>query len=497
MKTKYANIFAFLLSILTIFITHWVASNIYQHLPHVEDEFAYIWQAQVFAKGQAYLPSPIHPDQFVVPFVIDYNGLRFSKYPPGWSLLLSIGVFTGLTTWVNPILAGIAIWLNYRLAQKIFNNKIALLASFLLFTSPFFQLNSGALLSHPFSLVLSLTLCISWFDLFLISEKSSIPDWIKITIAGCSLGLLAITRPLTALGIAFPFFIHGIYLFVYQNKKIKIQVFIIGIVTIILSSIVFLWQYIFTGNPTQNLYVLWWSYDQIGFGSDVGAQPGGHNFFWVINNLVLSIIAGNADLFGWGYFSWIFLPFGLWSARKNRFVEILIGIPAGLAFAYAFYWISQDLYGPRYYYESLIVLCILTSAGIFWVDDWIKSKSTQYLIRQTASFLTVMLVAYNLIFYLPTRLDSMRNFYSINKNQQTPFLTEQALSLTPALVIVHTQQWTECAGLLPLQDPWLTTPFIFACYNEDTTKLIQPNEFPSRTLLHYYPESMEILLNPK
>lgn len=491
------NQIAFFLAILTIFITYWFSGNVYEQIPHVEDEFAYLWQAQVFAKGQVYLPSPPHPDQLVVPFVVDYKGLRFSKYPPGWSLLLSIGVLTGLTSWINPILAGLSIWLNYRLGQKIFNERIALLSSFLLLTSPFFQLNSGALLSHPFSLLLTLTLTLSWFDLFLIKEKSSTPDWIKILIAGFSLGLLAITRPLTAIGVAFPFFIHGIYLLTYQNKNIKINVFIIGILTVSLSSIVFLWQYIFTGNPTQNLYTLWWSYDQMGFGNDVGTQPGGHNFFWVINNLVLSIIAGNFDLFGWGYFSWLFLPFGLWASRKNRFIEFLLGIPAGLALAYTFYWISQDLYGPRYYYESIIVLCLLTSAGIFWLDNWIKSKSTHFLIRQTASFLTVILVAYNLIFYLPTRMNSMRNFYSINKNQQSPFLTEKAQSLSPALVIVHTQQWTECAGLLPLQDPWLTTPFIFACYNENTMTLIQPNEFPSRTILHYYPETMEILLTPK
>ena len=488
------NQIAFFLVILTIFVTYWFSGNVYENLPHVEDEFAYIWQAQVFAKGQAYISSPPHPDQLVVPFVVDYNGIRFSKYPPGWSLLLSFGVLANLMSWINPILAGLSIWLTFRLGQKIFNSGIALLASFLLLTSPFFLLNSGALLSHPFSLVLSLTLTLAWFDLFMTKGKNATPDWIKIIIAGCSLGLLAITRPLTAIGVAFPFFIHGILNLIRADKITKIKIICIGIIAACLSSILFLWQTILTGNATQNLYELWWSYDRMGFGNGIGTQPGGHNFFWIINNLVLSIIAGNVDLFGWGIFSWLFIPFGLWASRKNRFTEILIGIPAGLAIAYAFYWISQDIYGPRYYYESIIILCLLTSAGIFWVTDWIKSTRLPPIFHHAASFLTLMLVAYNLIIYLPDRMDSMRNLYSINRNQQTPFLTDEAKSLTPALVIVHTHEWTECAGLLPLQDPWLTTSFIFACYNENTSDMIQQSEFPNRRIIHYYPETMEILL---
>jgi 4-amino-4-deoxy-L-arabinose transferase-like glycosyltransferase len=491
------NLLAIILSIFAILISYWFSDSVYEQIPHVEDEFAYIWQAQVFANRQMYLQSPPHADQLAVPFIIDYNGIRFSKYPPGWSLLLSFGVLTNLTAWINPILAGLAIWLTFRLGQKIFNENIALLASFLLLTSPFFLLNSSALLSHPFSLVLTLTLILSWFDLFLIKEKDTTPDWIKMFIAGGSIGLLAITRPLTGIAVALPFFIHGIHLIIYQNTKIKIKVFIIGIMAACISSLLFLWQYILTGDATQNLYELYWAYDQIGFGKDVGTQTGGHNFFWVINNLVLSIIAGNFDLFGWGYFSWLFIPFGLLASRKNKCIEILLGIPAGLAIAYAFYWISQDFYGPRYYYESIIILCLLTSAGIFWIDTWIKSNSTHFLMKHSASFLTVMLVAYNFIFYLPDRMLSMQNFYSINKNQQTPFLTNEAQSLTPAIVIVHTQQWTDCAGLLPLQDPWLTSPFIFACYNAHTADLNQQNEFPNRKILHYYPNTMELLLNEK
>src|SRR5688572_17302473 len=117
---------ALLLSLSATFAAFWVSENIYERIPHVEDEFAYLWQAQVFAQGQAAIASPSHPKLLVVPFVVDYHGLRFGKYPPGWPLFLAMGVLTGMTAWVNPILAGLATWFTFRLGQKIFDDRIGL-----------------------------------------------------------------------------------------------------------------------------------------------------------------------------------------------------------------------------------------------------------------------------------------------------------------------------------------------------------------------------------
>src|SRR5690606_18601761 len=67
----YASRIALLISCLSVLAAYWVSENIYERTPHVEDEFAYIWQAQVFAHGQAYMASPVYPTLFVVPFVVD------------------------------------------------------------------------------------------------------------------------------------------------------------------------------------------------------------------------------------------------------------------------------------------------------------------------------------------------------------------------------------------------------------------------------------------
>jgi len=69
-----------LIAIAAFFFSAWVADHIYERLPHLEDDFANLWQAHVIARGHLALATPPEPNSFLVPFVVDYNGLRFTKY---------------------------------------------------------------------------------------------------------------------------------------------------------------------------------------------------------------------------------------------------------------------------------------------------------------------------------------------------------------------------------------------------------------------------------
>ena len=71
---------ALCLSVLVTLAAAWISLNIFEGIPHLEDEFAYVWQAQVIARGKLTIPSPPEPKSFLVPFVVDYQGLRFGKY---------------------------------------------------------------------------------------------------------------------------------------------------------------------------------------------------------------------------------------------------------------------------------------------------------------------------------------------------------------------------------------------------------------------------------
>ncbi len=479
---------ALIISLLAIIVTAWISINIFQGLPHLEDEYAYVWQAQAIARGKFILPSPPEFDQFFVPFVVDHDGQRFGKYPLGWPVVLSFGERIGLRFLVNPMLAGLAVWLTYRLGKKTLGGLCGLLAAGLTLTSPIFLMRSGMLLSHPWGLVLSAILAISWLDI--VDEQNDAHGWLPVLSAGFALGALALSRPLTALGVALPFAIHGLIMFWRGTPFVRQRVIIVGIMALAIGSLHFLWQYTLTGDLLRNPYTLWWEYDKIGFGPGHGLFEGGHTLKQALTNTKLSLVEVGRDLFGWGIFSWIFIPFGLWSARRQKVSWLIFGVAMGLIFVYLAYWIS----GARYYYEGLYAITLFSAAGIVWLAGWKKqSRSSKPKFAKIRAWgmviLLALLITINLANHTPQRLMAEHQRYEIDSSALQLFMTPDIQELVPAIILVHTENWREYAVLLDLADPYLETPFIFAwSLGEDDLDLKLSTAFPNRAVYHYYPE---------
>ena len=480
---------AFVLSIFAVIITAWISVNIFEGLPHLEDEYAYVWQAQAIAQGEFSLPSPPEPDHFFVPFVVDYNGQRFGKYPLGWPVVLSFGERLGMRTLINPLLAGLAVWLTYWLGKKTVGEITGLLAAGLMVTSPIFLMYSGMLLSHPWGLALSAAFALSWLEA--VDEQSDLPGWLPSLGAGFTLGVMALSRPLTSLGVAIPFGIHGVILLWRGSPVIRRRVVVVGIIALSIGSVHFLWQYALTGNALLNPYALWWDYDKIGFGPGHGVLEGGHTLKQAIFNTRRSLSEGTGDLFGWGRYAWIFLPFGAWVLRSNKKAWLLMGVPLSLIIVYLAYWIS----GPRYFYEDLYGLTLFSAAGMAWLAGWTKhGKQSTYRWGKIRSLSTITILAFlvvgNMFFHAPKRLMDTHDFYEVDASVLDLFLTPEAQELTPALVLVHSEKWRDYAVLLDLADPYLETPFIFAWADlEGDTGENLSEAFPARTLYHYYPDA--------
>lgn len=491
-----ADHLAFVLSLLAVLFTYLVTERIFESIPHIEDEIAYVWQAEAIAGGKLTVPSPVDPKSFLVPFVVDYQGQRFGKYPLGWPALLAIGVRLGVRSLVNPLLAGLGVWLTYRLGKKIMGETVGLLAAGLTITSPFFLVNSGSLLSHPFGLVLSTAFTLAWLDAF--SPQTSTPRWMPTITAGLTLGVLALTRPFTALAVGFPFAIHGLYLLVRGDRPTRQRVLAIGLLALAVGALNFLWQYAVTGDPWFNPYTLWWPYDKIGFGPGFGRAEGGHSLELARINTRYTLSVGYQDLFGWGSYSWIFLPIGLLAIllRRNWRALLIAAVPPSLVLFYLAYWVGAWLYGPRYYYEALYSLTLVSGAGIAWLAGWPlqpaeprKPQRGWWRARPLAvATIVALLISANLIFYLPTRLQEMRGLYDMDRADLLPFATPQAQALTPALIIVHPSEWMDYGVLLELQDPFLNTPFIFIYSRGTKPDHTVAEAFPDRVVYHYYPD---------
>ncbi|MBN1267370.1 MAG: hypothetical protein JXA25_17900 [Anaerolineales bacterium] len=460
MKKRTADLLAGGLAVLAILAAAGIALFVYRQTPHIEDEFAYLWQAKTMAQGKLSLPSPVEPKSQLVPFVIDYEGQRFGKYPPGWPALLSLGARLGLAGWVNPLLTGVAIWLMYRLGSRVKNERLGLLASLLLLSSPMFLLLAGSLMAHLWSLVLVLVFCLAWFGLFLdggFSEAGSVHT-MQIAAAGCCLGLLAVTRPLTAVGVALPFFIHGLTLLIRGSRTERQAVLLIGLQAAIFCLILPLWQAALTGDPRQNLYTLWWPYDRYGFGAGVGVTESGHSLRLAWMNIRISLKSGAKDLFGWFSFSWILMPFGLLAYRRNRKQWLLLGSTANLILVYGGYWVGSWLYGPRYYFEGIPAACILTAAGVEWLAGWgIQAQGKwQPARRWLAAGLLAVLTGINVFGYLPARLLEAGSINGMSADNG--WLLEE-LDSDPALVFIETRDsWWEYGLYVPLAPPFSKRP---------------------------------------
>ncbi len=503
---------ALLISLLAVAAAYWVTGHIFERMPHIEDEWAYVWQAQVISTGRLTLASPPFPQNFLVPFVVDYHGQRFGKYPLGWPALLGVGILLGLRAWVNPLLAGLGVWLTYRLGQRALGATVGLLAAALTASSPFFLMNSGSLLSHPLGLVLSAAFALAWLEAFASQDGPAHPRWaahprLATVTAAASLGLLALTRPLTAVGVAIPFGIHAVYLLARGSTPARRRLLAFGALALAISSLHIVWQFAVSGDPWLNPYTLWWPYDKIGFGPGVGRLQQGNTLIQSWFNTEVSLVIGAHDLFGWGAFSWIFIPFGLWAMRRQPRALLLSSVFPALVIVYLAYWVGSYLFGPRYFYEGLYSLTLASAAGIAWLAGWPRRLGEQwqsYAERQRlplrqrlrpllVTALLALLVWVNLWFYLPARLASMKGLYGISRAPLAAFLTPEARAFTPALIIVHADRWMQYAPMLELASPALDTPFIFTLSGGRAEDARMAAAFPQRTTLHYYTDEPGVL----
>lgn len=480
-----------------------VSARIFEQIPHIEDEMAFVWQARVIAEGQIWLPSPQpNPDSFKVPFVIDHQGKRFGKYPPGWPALLAIGELLPVRSLINPLLTALSFWWMYRLASRWLPPSTSLLIIALGCMSPFVLMNGGSLLSHPWSLLLTVVFITAWFDAFC-QPNLILPEGLRRTLptltAALTLGTLALTRPWTAVAIALPFTIHGIILFFTSDRTTRMRLGFFILVTVGISGLYLVWQAEVTGNPFINPYTLWWPYDRIGFGSSIGLYPGGYQLDGARANTLFSLFVANSDLFGWPIMSWLFIPWGLFAVLRTSQGRLISALLPSLVGAYALYWTPSWIYGPRYYYEALPAALILSAAGIRWLDGTLRHPlaglhnqwmgSIRFILTNS---LVCLLIIFNLTFYLPGRLSSLVGLSGITRDCASTLQAFSDEHEEPLLVFINLQKsFHEYSCTLDNTSPFQDSHLVTAISRDAIIDRSIVDSFPERTVFYYNPATRE------
>ncbi len=349
----YHHLFALLLAFTSFFLTALISRTVYERLPHLEDELAYLFQARTLARGDLVIESPTPARPFWQPFVIDHNGQRFGKYPLGWPLLLAGGEAAGQPWVVNAFLSALTVALVYRLGREIFNPDTGVFAAGLTAFSPIALLLNGTLMGHTAALFSAMLFMYFYWRM----ERSRRYALRWGLLAGFALGLLVINRPLAGVAVAAPFIAYsGVRLIrafrphplppspfigegenpvradhLFEGKAVGVRakethsdesgrirvatseaplhrvergwsevllpLLALALAAALVSLIVPLYQYAATGDPTQNLYELVWPYDNVGFGEGHGRNI--HTLEKGIRQTRWDLSLAAADLFGW------------------------------------------------------------------------------------------------------------------------------------------------------------------------------------------------------
>ena len=242
-----------MLAAFAFFASLHVSRTVFERMPHLEDEYAYLFQAKLFDGGQAWVPRDptwMQVKDFWQPFVLQpdtpSNGVykRFGKYSPGWPLLLAIGQAVDSPWIVNAWVAALVVVVIYRIGREIFDEAVGVVAALLMAISPMAILLNGTLMSHPSALLATMLFIYGYW------RTTRSPRLRRSTLlwglfAGLSLGWVVAERPLTAVAMAAPVALHILSrLFEAISKRPRVQSFIRVLVPAIILSI----GTIFTGS---------------------------------------------------------------------------------------------------------------------------------------------------------------------------------------------------------------------------------------------------------
>lgn len=350
-----------------LIITNLLSLICFQHKPIVTDTIAQLFHARIFAQGKLYLPAPTFPEFFDVGHVISNNGRWFSQYPPCHPALLAIGVLLGMPWLINPLLGAGAVMVFFYLGKELYDDKTGRIAALLGTGSPFLLYMSSEFMNHA-SALLFISLFV-WFFFRMVRKQS----FLSALLAGTFLGLAINVRPYTALAIATPFIVYSCYLLSRNLRRHLPRLSLMAGVTALFIGILLYYNYLTNGNPLIFGYsARWGSVHDLGFGRSAWGPV--HTPLRGLLFTAIELNALNRFLFDWSIPSLVFITLLFGASRAKLKDYLLLAVSAAPVVAYFFYWSHGILFGPRWEYETLGALVVLTARGMLALPDFIQNQ---------------------------------------------------------------------------------------------------------------------------
>jgi len=334
-------------------LTLWITSSINDRASHNQDATAQVMHARMLARLKVAVPvtEPLAQGHFYFQYMVMRDGRWFSQYPPGHILTMALGVLLRAPWLMMGVVAAGTLALVYGLGARLGGRGVGLIAVWLVIFSPFFQMMTGSFMNHT-----SATLYWCAALLFFVVALQKRAPW-QFAGFGACLTLLFATRPLVAMGLGTPLLIAGIVWTVSTGRKHWIAAVggaAAGVIPVALLLAAF--NLGTTGRPFQMGHQLTSSARVV---SKAFRDPR------AVTHVLFRTWLLKRTLFDWPAFLTLAPILALFaSGRARRWDWLLLGTCVSNVVAWLLYPVFLPMFGPRYWYEMLPVLCLLSARGI-------------------------------------------------------------------------------------------------------------------------------------
>jgi hypothetical protein len=331
----------------------------------IPDESAYTFQARTYALGQfsATAPpgAPSRVEDTPMPLYFEHHildgGRWFSKYPPGWPLLLAPALRLGVGWIANPVLSLALLVIVALITGRLFDKATASLAVLLAVLSPFFLANCVGRMSHP---ACGLFLAAACFFCFRgLRTRRSIDFALMFLLIVLALQV----RPLTGVVVGGTLGLGALWYL--RSDRAFPRVLMLGALFGVLGLASLLaYNKLYTGNPLLSPYAFFNRnpLTRTGNMSDIDLNP-----VHMLSHLTHATRWAVQDTVYYAFpFIFLLAVYGVWQEKEHaREVRILAFLFPVLVLAHLIQpSVSAEFVGERYYFEAYFAVLILGARGL-------------------------------------------------------------------------------------------------------------------------------------
>ncbi len=337
----------------------------------ISDESAYRFQARIFSVGHLWaVPLPGAAGSSVLPAAVTFDhhivrpGRWFTKYPPGWPLLLALPERLHLGWLVNPLLGALLLWFIFLIGEDLFGRDTAKLALLFAVLSPYFLVYSTGYMAHASCAVLTAgALCA-----LLRALRRSAVLWVVISFS--LLAYASLIRPLTGFVSIFLILAFGIRCSGDQ-PRLRRYIICIGITGVAIAmGLTLAYNEIYTGAYWLSPYALTRGLNtpkEISLDPRLILRNLAFLARWSLQNTLVYTVP-------FVFLLSVYAVFREWRTAPK--VRLLAAFFPTLLVAYLVQTeTSASFIGERYYFEAFFAILLLAARGFMLLGErWNSSK---------------------------------------------------------------------------------------------------------------------------